>query len=122
MKSNPFIAHSDVTGRIYIISGKEKCDVTDQVIKAMEDTGRMKGELWIPTKEKPPEDFEHVYAQTIYGEHVITQYIPPRVRSKNHPDGYWGEIDCLEYDYFDVVAWRHLPESYRSGLSEWENQ
>ena len=72
-----------------------------------------KKDEWISCKKKPPEDFEWVYTQTIYGEHIVTRYIPPKIKPESHPHGYWGDTDCFEYDYFDVVAWRHLPEPYR---------
>lgn len=37
----PFIAHSKVTNEIYIVCGAEKYLVTEQVIKAMQNTGRL---------------------------------------------------------------------------------
>lgn len=42
--SEPFIAHSEITNEIYIICGKNKYPVTEQVIKAMKATGRLKVE------------------------------------------------------------------------------
>lgn len=50
MKNEPFIAHSEVTDCIYIVYGNKMYEVTDQVIEAMKNTGRLsehkKGE-WI---------------------------------------------------------------------------
>lgn len=40
----PFIAHSKVTNEIYIVCGAEKYCVTEQVIKAMQNTGRLEQE------------------------------------------------------------------------------
>jgi len=37
----PFITHSEITGTIYIVSGTSKYNVTEQVIKAMRETGRL---------------------------------------------------------------------------------
>lgn len=41
MSHEPFIAHSDLTQEIYIIQGKSKYCVTDQVVSAMKATGRL---------------------------------------------------------------------------------
>lgn len=41
MSSVPYIAHSELTNEIYIIDGKNKHCVTDQVIKAMRATNRL---------------------------------------------------------------------------------
>ena len=39
--SNPFIAHSEISNEIYIICGKKKYPVTEQVVSAMKATGRL---------------------------------------------------------------------------------
>ena len=39
--NEPFLAHSEITNEIYIIYGKKKYCVTDQVISAMKATGRL---------------------------------------------------------------------------------
>ena len=39
--NDPFLAHSEITNEIYIICGKKKYCVTDQVISAMKATGRL---------------------------------------------------------------------------------
>lgn len=41
MSCEPFIAHSDLTREIYIIQGKSKYCVTEQVVNAMKATGRL---------------------------------------------------------------------------------
>lgn len=41
MTKEPFIAHSELTNEIYIICGTKKYIVTKQVIKAMQNTGRL---------------------------------------------------------------------------------
>lgn len=68
---------------------------------------------WIPTSIRPPKDFDRVYIQTKWGDHEICKYIPKKVKPKEYPDGFWGDADCPEYDYFDVDAWMPLPEPYR---------
>lgn len=39
--NDPFLAHSEITNEIYIIYGKKKYCVTEQVISAMKATGRL---------------------------------------------------------------------------------
>ena len=39
--NDPFLAHSEITNDIYIICGKKKYCVTEQVISAMKATGRL---------------------------------------------------------------------------------
>jgi hypothetical protein len=39
--TEPFIAHSEISNEIYIICGKNKYPVTEQVISAMKATGRL---------------------------------------------------------------------------------
>lgn len=48
MTKEPFIAHSEITDEIYIVCGTEKYLVTEQVIKAMQNTGRL--------EQQPSED------------------------------------------------------------------
>lgn len=68
---------------------------------------------WVPTSVRPPEEFEYVFVQLVSGEYDMKQYIPSRFGHGKHPDGYWGDVDDVDYDYFDVVAWRLLPEQYK---------
>ena len=74
---------------------------------------------WVPVGVRPPKDFESVYVQDRLGSHMISKYIPPRIKPKNHPDGYWGDTDYFEYDYFDMVAWHPLPKPYKVP-EDWE--
>jgi membrane protease subunit (stomatin/prohibitin family) len=39
--SVPYILHSEITDTIYIVCGGNKYNVTEQVIKAMRETGRL---------------------------------------------------------------------------------
>lgn len=39
--NEPFISHSEITGEIYIVCGTKKYNVTEQVIRAMRETGRL---------------------------------------------------------------------------------
>lgn len=71
---------------------------------------------WTPTSVRPPKEFEYVLVQLSWG-YELTQYIPPRINPK-HKDGYWGESDSVDYDYFDVVAWMPLPEPYGGEQNE----
>lgn len=69
--SEPFISHSEITDVIYIVCGTKKYDVTEQVIRAMRETGRLeqqrpKGE-WIFKNGK--------YRGTVCGEKAI--YVCP---------------------------------------------
>lgn len=71
---------------------------------------------WVSTSEKPPKDFEFAYVQDRSGGTGLHQYIPPWPKftpSKQHPSGWWGDTDCVDYDYFDMQAWCRLPEPYR---------
>lgn len=49
--TEPFIAHSEISNEIYIICGRNKYPVTEQVVSAMKATGRLnerpQGE-WLP--------------------------------------------------------------------------
>jgi hypothetical protein len=44
MTREPFIAHSELTNEIYIVAGKEKYRVTEQVIKAVMATKALEQE------------------------------------------------------------------------------
>ena len=68
---------------------------------------------WTPTSKKPPEPFKLVLIQDSWGGYELKMYIPPRIKPKKYPNGYWGEVDGVDYDYFDVEAWYPLPEEYR---------
>ena len=73
---------------------------------------------WVSTSITPPKDFEYVYVQMVWGDHDIQKYIPPRIKPKDYPDGYWGDTDYVECDFFEVQAWSKLPEPYREE-TEW---
>ena len=93
-------------------------DICDALHQAYE-RGKMDAESqWIPTSVRPPKDFDRVYIQTKWGEHEICKYIPKKIKSEEYPDGFWGEADCPEYDYFEVVAWHELPETWEGGKDE----
>lgn len=68
---------------------------------------------WIPTSQKPPEPFKLVLIQDYCGCYELNTYIPPRINPKQYPNGYWGEVGTVDFDYFDVEAWRPLPAPYR---------
>ena len=68
---------------------------------------------WIPTSVRPPKPFELVVIQDSCGGYDLAKYIPSKIRPKKHPDGYWGEVDGINYDYFDIEAWYSLPKEYR---------
>ena len=67
---------------------------------------------WTPCSKKPPEPFKPVFIQDFCGDYDLARYIPPRIKPQKYPNGYWGEIDSVDYDYFDVEAWYPLPEEY----------
>ena len=68
---------------------------------------------WIPTSVKPPEPFKLVLIQDSCGCYELNTYIPPRINPKRYPNGYWGEVGTVYFDYFDVEAWCPLPAPYR---------
>lgn len=68
---------------------------------------------WIPTSVKPPEPFKLVLIQDSCGCYELNTYIPPRINPKQYPNGYWGEVGTVYFDYFDVEAWMPLPAPYR---------
>ena len=68
---------------------------------------------WIPTSVKPPEPFKLVLIQDYCGCYELNTYIPPRINPKQYPNGYWGEVGTVDFDYFDVEAWCPLPAPYR---------
>ena len=68
---------------------------------------------WIPTSVKPPEPFKLVLIQDSCGCYELNTYIPPRINPKQYPNGYWGEVGNVDFDYFDVEAWCPLPAPYR---------
>ena len=68
---------------------------------------------WIPTSVKPPEPFKLVLIQDSCGCYELNTYIPPRINQKQYPNGYWGEVGNVDFDYFDVEAWCPLPAPYR---------
>ena len=55
--SEPFLAHSEISNEIYIICGKKKYPVTEQVISAMKATGRL--------NERPQGEWLHPYKSDI---------------------------------------------------------
>lgn len=76
---------------------------------------------WIPTSVKPPEPFKLVLIQDYCGCYELNTYIPPRINPKQYPNGYWGEVGNVDFDYFDVEAWCPLPAPYREGGQDGKN-
>lgn len=109
--SNPFLAHSEISNEIYIICGKKKYPVTEQVVSAMKATGRLnarpQGE-WIPVSERLPEDGQEILFSTKTG----------RVHSGKYHD---DDSDNQWYSFKDqyrawnnvVIAWQPLLEPYK---------
>lgn len=75
--SIPIITHSEITDNIYIVCGGNKYNVTEQVIKAMRETGRLEqrphGE-W--TYHKYDKDYECSSCGVRFDEEEITVEIP----------------------------------------------
>ena len=66
-KQTPFIAHSEITDEIYIIVGREKYCVTEQVLKAVQQTGRaepVRRGRWIKVNDD-------VYSCSVCGMEII---------------------------------------------------
>lgn len=80
----------------------------EKAIKALPAAQR-----WTRTSVKPPEAFQMVIIQPPFGACEISKYIPPRIKPQNHPNGYWGETDGVDYDYFDIYAWCPIPPQER---------
>ena len=54
--SDPIISHSEITDAIYVVCGTKKYNVTEQVISAMRETGRLEQQRphgeWIEYEDK----------------------------------------------------------------------
>ncbi len=134
MTKKPFIAHSEITNEIYIVCGTEKYLVTEQVIKAMQNTGRL---------EQPTSD-DCVSRQAVIDtvENTIAKYIPTFIGQyekiplelaraiKDVPpviptsktgkwtgeeEGYYSECSCcgasfLWEDYKYLGDWKYCPK------------
>ena len=78
MTKEPFIAHSEITNEIYIVCGTEKYLVTEQVIKAMQDTGRLEQnneEIFKQFKKKVFLESEDVLGNEMVDSYMITDYL-----------------------------------------------
>ena len=95
------------------LEDKARVDEIDNAIATLVNLPSAEQMGWTPTSVRPPKEFEYVLVQLSCG-YELKQYIPPRIKPK-YKDGYWGESDGVDYDYFDVVAWRTLPEQYKEG-------
>ena len=82
----------------------------EEVIKRIKELPS--AQRWIPTSVKPPEPFKLVLIQDYCGCYELNTYIPPRINPKQYPNGYWGEVGNVDFDYFDVEAWCPLPAPY----------
>ena len=116
--SDPIISHSEITDEIYIVCGTKKYNVTEQVIRAMRETGRLEQQRphgeWIPCSERLPEEI---------GDYLVTENISDialavYVSSFGHVRT--GEL-CFYYEDEDgraikndgIVAWMSLPKPYK---------
>ena len=95
------------------LEDKARVDEIDNAIATLVNLPSAEQMGWTPTSVKPPKEFERVFVQFTYGDYGMSRYIPPRFGGKKRPDGYWGYTDEVDYEYFDIVAWRPLPEQYK---------
>lgn len=108
MIREPFIAHSELTNEIYIVSGREKYRVTEQAIKAVDAIKALKQEpqtRWISVSDRLPEKggdylvtikWKGSYSGDVYTETNMAVY---KEKEK-------------EWDCAGIVAWMPLPEPY----------
>lgn len=73
---------------------------------------------WIPCSERLPEEFEATdYIEQMIYEGKVTEYIVMIQGAKKATtlyyagDGYW--YDEVSQEYYDVIAWKPLPEPYK---------
>lgn len=93
------------------------CIIGESLIRDAGDTLKAlpSAQQWIPTSVKPPEPFKLVLIQDSCGCYELNTYIPPRINPKQYPNGYWGEVGTVDFDYFDVEAWCPLPAPWEGG-------
>ena len=100
-KSEPYLAHSELTDCIYIISGNNKYEVTEQCIKAMEVTNRIPA--WIPCSERLPDEGEWLVC---FDDGYITTV------------NYCMVVDRMDWELWldagEPIAWMPLPEPYKA--------
>ncbi len=104
MTREPFIAHSELTNEIYIIVGKEKYCVTEQVIKAVKATKALEQESVL--------DKIRAEIEEKYGNYDICEWFE---------DYDYEETDISEYrsvgDVSDILA---IIDKYRAEGSDKE--
>lgn len=83
--TEPFIAHSEISNEIYIICGRNKYPVTEQVVSAMKATGRL--------NERPHGEWTKESAIDYLTE---TGWLPEHDRIlTDRPHGEWKELDSI---------------------------
>lgn len=103
---SPFLAHSELSDLIYIITKDDKYEVTEQCIKAMEGIGRLP--KWIPCTEREPEresesQMRGYYLTTnAYGTVSVTRY---EFEGGGLGFGWGSDIR--------IIAWQPLPKGYK---------
>lgn len=121
MKRDPFIAHSELTNEIYIVTNKEKYRVTEQAIKAVKAIKALEQEArWIPVSERLPEERDWYLA--VFKEKDTGYQLIPRV-SEYIDENKWRIIDeeAFVKNYMDIlkcVAWMPLPAPYKAESEE----
>lgn len=139
MTKEPFISHSDLTNEIYIVCGTKKYLVTEQVIKAMQNTGRLEQQpsddcvslkevqKWIPivirkpTEEEKKDYFEQNHEELCY---MIDSLMPNHGQEVLVTDGKSVTEDVFDMDFWNfenwdienVIAWMPLPEPYKAEM------
>lgn len=110
MTREPFIAYSELTNEIYIVSGREKYRVTEQAIKAVDAIKALKQEpKWIPCSERLPKENEYIgnvrkyyLIQDEYGDMHVAHLSSVG----------WIPMKSLKAIDDEIIAWRELPQVY----------
>ena len=103
---SPFLAHSELSDLIYIITEDGKYEVTEQCIKAMEGIGRLP--KWIPCTEREP---ERESESQMRGYYLTTNaYGTVSVKSYEFKGGSLGLGWVSD---IRIIAWQPLPKGYK---------
>ena len=99
-----------------ILDDKFACKVTEQeilaIVSAKEIIREHMNDGWVPVKERLPnkEEFKKAYIRPMYAAEFVVM-----IRGASRPTTLYFKNDRwfdTENRYYDVIAWRPLPEPY----------